>query len=183
MLKILYTGNMGLGHDLETIILAIARMEGELDFKVVFIGEGKAKQALQKQVEQLKLDNVEFRLPVPLYKLSKLMAEGDIHLVSQKNGTQGLIVPSKIYSILAAGRPSLFIGPQDCEPAIIIKQSKSGFIISPGDVGSAVDAIKILASNEKIRFEMGEHARMYYDEHFGRKRSISRIINAIESIV
>lgn len=183
MLKILYTGNLGLGHDLDTIIMAVAKMNGELDLKVVFIGEGKAKQVLQKQVEQLKLDNVEFRPPVPLYKLSKLMAEGDIHLVSQKKGTQGLIVPSKIYGILAAGRPSLFIGPPDCEPAVIIKESRSGYIIPPGDVGKAVNAIKILASNEERRFQMGEYARMYYDKYFGRKRSVSRIINAIESTV
>jgi hypothetical protein len=182
MLTLLYAGNLGLGHDLDTIILAIAKMNGESNLKVIFVGEGKAKRALEKQVEQLKLDKVEFRQPVPLYRLSELMAEGDIHLVSQKVGTQGLIVPSKIYGVLAAGRPSLFIGPPDCEPAIIVKQSRSGFVISPGDVDGVISVLTKLTLDRELRIKMGEQAKSYYKEHFGRDRSISRIIQVLESI-
>lgn len=183
MITLLYSGNLGLGHDLETIIKAIAQMNGQANVKAVFVGEGKAKRALQKYVEELKLDKIEFRPPVPLFKLPELLAEGDIHLVSQKIGTQGLIVPSKIYGILAAGRPSLFIGPPDCEPAIIVKNSRSGFIVSPGDIAGTIEALSNLVSDRNLRLEMGYRAKQYYQEHFGRQRSVSKIINAIESLL
>lgn len=183
MLTLLYSGNLGLGHDLDTIIHAIAGLNGQsANLKAVFVGEGKAKQPLLNQVRELKLDNVQFRPPVPLFKLPELLAEGDIHLVSQKAGTQGLIVPSKIYGILAAGRPSLFIGPTDCEPAIIIKNSQSGFVIAPGDITGTIEALTKLSCNSELRLEMGNRAKAYYHEHFGRERSVSRIINAIEAL-
>ncbi len=182
MLTLLYSGNLGLGHDLDTIILAVAGMNGHAAFKAVFVGEGKAKNQLQKQVRELQLDNIEFRPPVPLYKLPALLAEGDIHFVSQRQGTQGFIVPSKIYGVLAAGRPSIFIGPPDCEPAIIVSESKSGFVILPGDVDSAVDAMKKLISDSKMRLEMGKLAKSYYQQRFGRKKSIASIINVIEAL-
>ncbi len=182
MLTLLYAGNLGLGHDLDTIVLAIAKINGKSNLKAVFVGEGKAKRTLEKRVEQLKLDNVEFRRPVPLYRLSELMAEGDIHLVSQKAGTQGLIVPSKIYGVLAVGRPTLFIGPSDCEPAIIVKQSRSGFVIPPGDVDGVVGVLKKLIFDQELRLKMGEQAKSYYKEHFGRDKSVLRIIQALESI-
>ncbi len=182
MLTLLYSGNLGLGHDLETVIHAIAQLNGQSSLKAVFVGEGKAKRKLQDQVKELKLDKVEFRPPVPLYKLSSLLLEGDIHLVSQKVGTQGLIVPSKIYGILAAGRPSLFIGPPDCEPAIIVKNSRSGFVIPPGDVAGTIDAMNHLIFDKDLRVEMGKRAKIYYHEHFGRQKSISSIIDAIEAL-
>jgi len=183
MLTLLYTGNLGLGHDLETIILALAKINGDLSLQAVFVGDGKAKRNLEKQIKQLKFDNVEFRPPVPLYKLSELMAEGDIHVVSQKAGTQGLIVPSKIYGVLAAGRPVLFIGPSDCEPAMIVSKSRAGVVVQSGDIDGVAEAIKKLVLNPDLRREMGKHARQYYEKNFGRDISVSRIIKAIETIV
>lgn len=182
MLTLLYAGNLGLGHDLETLVLALAKMNGQANIKAVFVGEGKAKKQLLREVRDLEIRNVEFRPPVPLFKLPALLAEGDVHFVSQKAGTQGLIVPSKIYSTLAARRPSIFIGPCDCEPAIIVKESKSGFVIEPGDVDGTIEALTKLTNDSKLLLEMGERAKSYYQDHFGRQKSIASIINVIEAM-
>ena len=183
MVRLLYAGNMGLGHELESIVRAVSKLNGQVDLNVLFLGNGKARRQLKRLTAELKLDYVKFHPSVSLYDLPGVLASGDIHLVSQRLGTEGLIVPSKIYGILAAGRPTVFIGPSDCEPAMIISKSQAGVIVQPGDIDGVADAIKKLAMNPDLRRAMGRRARQYYAEYFGRDRSVSRIIKTIESII
>jgi glycosyltransferase involved in cell wall biosynthesis len=183
MTKLLYCGNLGLGHELETVLRAAHELDHGIELQVIFVGTGALQKRLKELTQELGLDNVEFRPPVPLFKLPELLASGDIHLVSQKPGTEGLLVPSKIYGILAAGKPVLFVGPCDCEIAAIIMASGAGLIVQPGNVDGLVDALKRLASNPAIREAMGASGKAYYEMHLGRQRSVSQIIKAIESIV
>lgn len=183
MTKLLYCGNLGLGHELETILQAAHKLDHGFDLEIVFVGTGALQKRLKDLTLELGLDNVSFESPVPLFKLPELLAGGDIHLVSQKLGTEGLLVPSKIYGILSVGRPVLFVGPYDCEIASIIMTSGAGIIVRPGDVDGIVDALKRLASNPHIREAMGRCGKAYYQKHLGREKSVSRIIKAIESII
>ena len=181
--KLLYCGNFGLGHELETVLRAAQRLDHGLDLEIIFVGTGALQKRLKELTRELGLDNVDFRPPVPLFKLPELLAGGDIHLVSQKLGTEGLLVPSKIYGILAAGRPVLFVGPNHSEIAAIITASGAGIIVRPGDVDGVVEALKRLVCNPHIREAMGACGKAYYEKHLGRERSVSRIIKAIESIM
>jgi colanic acid biosynthesis glycosyl transferase WcaI len=180
MTTLLYSGNLGIGQDLDTVLRAAALLNGDADLHILIVGGGKRLAHIRRLAAALKLANAEFRAPVPLGELPSLLAAGDIHVVCQKPGTEGLLVPSKIYSTLAAGRPSLFVGPADCEVGRIIRDSRSGFIVAPGDIEGAADALRMLAGSVFPRREMGEHARAYYERHFGRQRSVSRIIDIIE---
>ena len=179
---LLYSGNLGLGHELETVVKAVATVNGRLNLRVLFVGNGKGRAAIETLTAELGLDCVEFRPPVPLEELPQVLADGDIHLVSQKPGTQGLIVPSKLYGVLAAGRPTLFIGPEDCEPAMILRESRAGVTVEPGDVAAVADALKTLAGSPELRARMGRRARQYYDARFGRDRSVSAIAKALEEV-
>jgi len=179
MTTLLYSGNLGIGQDLSTILRAVARLNGDTDLRVLIVGGGKGLVDVRRLSARLQLGNVEFRPPVPLYALPELLAGGDIHVICQKPGTEGLLVPSKIYSTLAAGRPSLFVGPADCEVGQIVRESRSGFIIEPGEVAGAVNALASLAGSAALRREMGENAREYY---FGRQRSVAKIISIIENV-
>lgn len=182
MTRILYCGNVGRGHDIETIFSAVEKLNHEMNLEVVFVGGGKGHQTFRNLALELELDNVSFCPPVPLFKLPELLASGDIHLVSQKMGTQGLLVPSKIYGILAVGRPVLFIGPHDCEVASLVTRSGAGIIVRPGDVDGVVCALRRMSQDTHIREAMGKCGRDYYVKYLGRERSVSRIIKAIESI-
>lgn len=182
MITAIYSGNLGLGHQLETIVYAVSKLNGEANLRVLFIGNGKGRQPLKKLVRELELEKVEFRPPVPLYRLRDVLAAGDIHFVSQKAGTQGVIVPSKIYGILAAGRPTIFIGPSDCEPAMIVNKSQSGIVVPPEDIEGVAMAIRKLAIDPVLRQIMGKRAQKYYEKNFGRVKSVSRIIKVIETI-
>jgi len=182
MTTLLYSGNLGIGQDLGTVLRAAASLNGDADLHILIVGGGKGLAAIRRLAVELKLENAEFRAPVPLYELPELLASGDIHIICQKSGTEGLLVPSKIYSTLAVGRPSVFVGPSDCEVGRIICESRSGFVVEPGDVEVAVNALATLAHSAALRWEMGENAREYYDHYFGRQRSVSKIIDIIERV-
>lgn len=177
---LMYSGNLGVGHDLETAIQAMHRLRDDPDLRLHFVGAGKRLSALRALAVQLRLDSVEFHPPFALEQLSDNLAAADVHLVSQRPLTQGLIVPSKVYGILAAGRPFLFVGPDNCEAATIARQSGAGVVVPPGDADSLSDAIRRLADNAALRREMGDNARRYYEAHLGRDRSLQAMLQAIE---
>jgi len=179
-MTLMYSGNIGLGHDLETMLRAIHQLEDNRKPRVLFVGNGALKKHLQQLVNQLRLDCVTFHPPQPLYALAENLATGDVHVVSQKPGTQGLMVPSKIYGIMAAGRPAIFIGPRDCEVAQIVRESNAGFLVEPGDVAGATKVLQQLLDDPETVKRMGRQAREYYEMNFGRDRSINRIIDTVE---
>jgi len=182
MITLLYSGNVGIGQDLHTILRAVSRISGDEDVRVFINGGGKGLPAVKQLVSELQLRNVEFGEPVPLHKLFDVLATGDIHIICQKPGTEGLLVPSKIYGTLAIGRPSLFIGPANCEVSKIVDESKSGFIVEPGDIEGAFDALNRLICSAALRWKMGQNAREYYECFFGRKKSSDKIISVIEQV-
>lgn len=176
---LLYSGNVGMGHELETVVHAIARLGDHSNFRVRFVGYGKLRSQLQKSVADLGLGEcITFLPPCPLDELSASLAAGDIHLVSQKPGTQGLLVPSKIYGILAAQRPALYVGPPDTEVAAMLRESGSGILVPSGDVGAAADALRRLIDDEGLREEMGRRAGDYSRRFCGRQRGVDAIIQA-----
>jgi len=176
----MYSGNMGLGHELETFVRAAVLLK-DVPLELAFVGGGKGRAPLEALVKELGLDTVRFQDPEPLEKLAESLSSGDIHLVSQKLDTQGLIVPSKVYGILAAGRPSVFLGPEDCEVAQILRESSAGFVMPPGDVAGTEAALRRLAGDPVLRAEMGRRAHAYYKATFGRVRSVGRIVELLEA--
>ncbi len=182
MTTLLYSGNLGIGQDLHTVLRAVARLNGDMELNISIVGGGKGLPSIRQLVSDLKMRNVQFGEPVPLYKLFDILSTGDIHIICQKPGTEGLLVPSKIYSTLAVGRPSLFVGPANCEVGSIVRESRSGFIIEPGDIEGASNALMSLIHSVALRWEMGLNAREYYEFYFGRKKSVAKIISIIETV-
>ncbi len=180
--KLMYLGNLGIGHELESAVRAMKELGQNVKVDLLFVGNGKMRERLIDLASELDLDTVSFHRPVPLADLPNALAIADIHLVSQKPGTQGLIVPSKLYGVLAAGRPTIFVGPDDCETAMILRKSNAGIIVCPGDIHGVAEAIKKLAYEQGVREIMGENAKQYYMNHFGRDRSVSQIQELIEAI-
>ncbi len=181
-ITLLYSGNFGLGHEIDTILRAVRSFNITRYLKILLVGSGKGLPLIRQLVSDLWLENVEFCPSVPLHELFGLLTRGDVHVVAQKPRTEGLIVPSKIYGALAVGRPVLFVGPGECEVARIVRDSGCGFVIAPGDTAYAAYALRRLVSDESLRRAMGELARLYYQQKLGRKRSVSKIVEVIEGI-
>ncbi len=178
---LMYSGNLGIGHELDTVLHAANRLDRSANLRLLFVGEGKMRARLIALACELGLDNVAFCPPQPLAALSDSLAAGDIHLISQRGGTEGLIVPSKLYGIMAAGRPVVFIGPDQCEVAQIIRDSGSGIIVACGDCERAAEAIKSLIADRALRERMGTRGKEFYARHFGLQRSVAAIAEVIEN--
>jgi glycosyltransferase involved in cell wall biosynthesis len=80
--------------------------------------------------------------PQPKEHLSSFLAAADLHLVSVRSGLEGLVVPSKAYGILAAGRPLFYVGAVNSEVAGVIAESGCGVVVPNGDAAGLAEAIK-----------------------------------------
>ena len=178
---LLYSGNLGMGHELDTIVRAVALLPDRSNIRLRFVGNGKMRKYLENLVVELGLERVEFAPPCPLRELSENLSGGDIHLVSQCPGTEGLIVPSKVYGILAAGRAVLYIGPETTEVARIIEQADAGRIAPAGGIDRTAELLRELTDNAELRRAMGRRGREYYENHFGREQGTAQISDVIES--
>lgn len=144
---VMYSGNLGLGHDIETVCRAMKRLHAEGDRSVAFafIGGGRRVEEVRRFVE-MQGEGMPMPLVLPYQpreKLSETLSAADLHLITQGVGTSGIIVPSKYYGILAAGRPSLYIGPFDTEVALSIGENGFGSLVEVGDVDGVIDAIRL----------------------------------------
>jgi len=179
---LMYSGNLGFGHELDTVVHAIAQIDGLSDLETVFVGQAKMRRPLEQLVDELGLKSVCFRPRQPLARLGETLATGDIQLISQRPGTEGLIVPSKLYGILAAARPVIYVGPDNTEVGQAIQQSQSGLVVRNGDVEALAAALQLLAADPSRRRQMGQRGRAFYLEHFGRDRSVERMVQVVEGV-
>jgi glycosyltransferase involved in cell wall biosynthesis len=127
-----YSGNMGLAHEFDTILEAAATLQ---DQRVVFlmVGGGPRRAEVEDEARRRGLGNMRFLSPQPREALAESLSAAEAHLVTMRSNLCGLVVPSKFYGVLAAGRPCLFVGPEESEVARVIRESRAGWVVAPGD--------------------------------------------------
>jgi glycosyltransferase involved in cell wall biosynthesis len=156
---VLHAGNMGLSQDLEIVLHAAEQLRERPDVVFVFVGDGAKKKDLEDTARRRDLRNVMFLPFQSRETMDHSYATADICLVSLKRGLAGVIVPSKVYTALASGRPCIAAVEQDSEVADIISRHDCGFVIPPGDA-SALRARTLALSADRERADaMGARAR------------------------
>ncbi len=162
---VLYSGNMGRCHDMETILEAIKLLQQE-PIEFVFIGNGAKRQAFRTQALQLGLKNCQFLPYQHKQNLPYSLTACDLSLVSVSYGMEGLVAPSKLYAALATGRPLAVI----CEPhsylRAMIAEAGCGEAFANGDAAGLADFIRRLASDRQLVKQMGQAGRRYLKSHF-----------------
>ena len=157
---VLHAGNIGLSQNLDVVIAAAERLRDRKEIVFVFIGDGTRRMALEQMVAARALTNVRFFPYQPREHLRWTYATADVCLVSLKPGLAGYIVPSKLYPILAAGRPFIAAVEADSEVASIAERYDCGTLAVPGDADDLVRNIVKLADDDELRRAMGERARL-----------------------
>ncbi len=141
--RVLYAGNIGLAHPIETILAAAEVLNTDNpEIEFVFVGDGPRFDEISKRRGHGGLDNIRLLPYQPIERLRQIMESGDVHLISMKDDAAGLLVPCKLYSAFAAQRPCVFVGPSHCEAAHIIEEYKAGYVTAQGDVDALVAQIK-----------------------------------------
>lgn len=174
-----YSGNLGLAHDTATIQQAMLAFAGDQRVRFIFAGGGPQRKSLQRFCESHDLTQVTFRPYCGRSQLTNSLAEGHLGLVTQKPETEGSIVPSKVYGIMAAGRPILYIGPRTATPARIIERFNCGWHVEAGDPANLVSLLGWLAhSPDEIR-DSGERARRAFVDNFDRRMGVAKIASIL----
>lgn len=162
---VMYSGNMGRCHEMDTIMSAAKQLENE-DIQFVFIGGGAKQQICVKQVNELNLPNCQFLPYQEKHVLPHSLTACDLSLVSISSGMEGLVAPSKLYGILAAGRPVAAI----CEPHSYLKplllEAKCGVTFNNGDGTGLAQFIRRLAQDRELALNMGKAGRQYLESNF-----------------
>ncbi len=178
-LRILYSGNLGLAHDIDTIAQAMRCLSQDSRFRFTFAGGGPRRKALEQFCGENSLANVAFEPYKDPGLLSEHLGSCDIGLVTQNPATLGAVVPSKAYAIMAAGRPVLYIGPPEATPAINIRRFQCGWQIAPGDVEGLVSLLQLLAANPDLVRDAGHRAREAFEQHFDLPLGVARIMRIL----
>ena len=154
----LHAGNLGFYGAWETLLKAAAMLRNE-NVGLVFIGDGANRAALEAEAEASGAANVRFLPFRPIEQLPQVMMAGDVHIVTVKRGLEGIVVPSKLYSILAAGRPVLAVAAAQSDAARIVVESGCGLAADPDDPAGVAAALRELRSDSARLADMGRRAR------------------------
>ena len=155
-----YSGNFGRYHDFDTILDAAAHLrDTQPGVTFLLVGDGAQKAHIQQRVADDNLTNVRMFPFVPENEYNDLLASADVCLVTLEPGMEGLCVPSKFYTIMAAGRPTIAMMSAECEVARILDEDNCGIRVPVGDPGQLSAAIDHMREDPQMRASMGANAR------------------------
>lgn len=180
---IMYSGNIGLYYDLLNILKTIEKFKETEDVIFAFIGEGSVLEELRTYKEAHQLSNVVFIPYQPKSELIYSLNAGDVHFVVNAKGIKGVSVPSKLYGVMAVGKPVLGIMEEGAEARLIVEEAKCGMSVKPGDYSAIEDLIRkyIGLRNSRELKNMGEMGRKFLTEHLTKEVSIDKYRDEILS--
>jgi glycosyltransferase involved in cell wall biosynthesis len=153
---LVHAGNLGFYGAWQTLISAVRMLESE-GVGLVFIGEG----AMKPQVGAMAAGCRAIRfLPFrPASEVPLVLSSGDMHVVTVKRGLEGVVVPSKLYPTLAAGRPILSVAPEESDVVRIVRRSECGLAADPDRPESVADALRSVLHDPQQLQAMARRAR------------------------
>jgi glycosyltransferase involved in cell wall biosynthesis len=173
---LLHAGNLGFYGAWDTLLSGAASLAAD-GVGLVFVGDGAQRLRLQTAAAQI--PNVRFLPFFPAGKISSVLAAADAHIITIKRGLEGVVVPSKMYGILAAGKPIVAVVPPECDVASI-GQTK-GFSISagPDDPAGFARLVRQLFQNPSKLVEMGK-ASLAAAPDYERSTELRKLVTILE---
>jgi colanic acid biosynthesis glycosyl transferase WcaI len=159
---VMYAGNVGMSQSLELMVRAARRFRGRDDVAFVVNGGGSALEDLRRSAEGL--DNLTFVDMQPRERLPEVLATADVHVIPLRRGLARSSVPSKLYSILAAGRPVLASVDAGTEVARTLEAACAGRAVAPEDPEAFCGALQEMLDSPDERGSMGESGRRFVTE-------------------
>jgi glycosyltransferase involved in cell wall biosynthesis len=176
---LLHAGNLGFYGAWETVIIAMRKLEAE-GVSLVFVGDGAQRGHVEALARGAK--NVRFLPFFPPSKIPSVLAAPDAHVITVKRGLEGVVVPSKMYGILAAGKPIIAVAPDETDAASLGK--KFGFAVSadPDDPEQVVTAIRSVVLNIAKVQTMGR-AALAAAPDYDRVKELQKFVKIMEGAV
>ncbi len=178
-----YSGNCGIGHDVTSVCGAMLQLKDDDLIRWVFVGGGVMRPVLEEFIRTHGIANVVMKPYQPRERLGELISLGDAHLVLVADGFSGLLLPSKFYGIMAAGRPTIYVGPGDSEVAQVITEHHCGYSMRNGDGRALVTAIRDLQRNPPAALAMGLRGRRVLEASYSMQRACDTWRMLLRSVV
>jgi glycosyltransferase involved in cell wall biosynthesis len=176
---LMYSGNLGLVHEVDTVEQVLRCTNVLTHFTMCVIGDGAHRARLQRAARDEQWSHVRFLPYQPEETLRFSLTAAHVHLVTLKPDMTGLSVPSKIYGVLAAGRPVIFVGAENSEAATLVREAQCGMVIRPGDHQAVVKAIIAYRDDHTLMQDHGRRARAFFDAHCSRPLGTDRFVQLI----
>jgi colanic acid biosynthesis glycosyl transferase WcaI len=176
---VLHAGNLGFYGAWPTLLSAAKLLRDE-GVGFVFVGDGANRAALEREASDL--PNVRFLSFRPAEQIPHVMMAGDLHVVTVRRGLEGVVVPSKLYSILAAGRPVLVVASEKTDAARIVAEARCGWVADPDDPGAVAAAIRSLRDAPAQLADIARRARERATK-YAKVKELQSFLSIIEELV
>jgi glycosyltransferase involved in cell wall biosynthesis len=165
---VMYSGNIGLSQDLENVVAVADELRELEEILFVLVGEGALKESLVKMASSLNLKNIKFFSYQEKGNLRFSLGAANIHLIPLKRGMRGIIVPSKVYGIMAAAKPFIAAVDEGSEIDRVAEEFGCGLVVSPSDVEALRKGVLWAYRNQEQIDEMGRLGREAFEKHYTR---------------
>lgn len=179
---LLYGGNIGRTHDAGTLLDAAAALRSDPAIELRIIGSGAGRGDVERDIAARGLHNVRLLPAVSRADFLPVLYDSDISIVSMRAGMSGISVPSRLYNIMAAGRPVIALADEDSEIAMVLREEEIGWLVPPGDVAALVRTI-IEAKSDPARLDaMGRRARAAAERKYALPYIVEQYARLIERV-
>lgn len=168
-----YAGNMGRSHDIEGILAAAKNEMFPPSLVLLFAGDGAKRSLVQMAEKEGGNSRIRLLPSFPREKQSEFLNACDVAIISFVPGMAGVSVPSRMYNILAAGKPILAIADPDSELALVIRQHSLGWVVAPGNADALMATLHIIADNRADLLAIGARARMVAEQFYAPDRVLA----------
>lgn len=171
---VMYSGNMGLVHDLDSIVRAAELLRDEPRITFLFVGEGSERARIESEVKRRQLDNVRFMPYQPRENLADSLSAADLHVVSLRADVHRCVMPSKLYGVLATGTPVVAIADGESELTRLVREKQVGITVAPGDAYALEQGIRSLFGNTDTVRTLGINARNLAVSHYDSRLAVEQ---------
>ncbi len=180
---VLYAGNIGMTQSFDTLLEVAQRLRDTPEIRLLLVGDGVRRDYIETQVSLRNLTNVVMLPYQPRSRVPEIYATADVCLVPLMAGTATTTVPSKLYTIMASGRPALVAADAESDLAHTVQAANCGWLIPPDDPEALENSIHEAFSQDGHLHELGENGRRYVEAHFSREVITDRYHNLIETLM
>jgi colanic acid biosynthesis glycosyl transferase WcaI len=180
---VMHSGNVGHAQNLETLIESSVELADLKDLELLIIGFGARQAHVVALTKRLHADRVRFLPHQPNERLSESLSSADVHYVGLSKGLAGFVVPSRVYGILAAGRPILAAVDEESETSELVRSVGCGLVVPPDRPDLVARAIREFASGTHDLLEMGRRGREYVESEASRQLSIGRYREVLADVL
>ena len=177
-----YSGNLGRAHEFDTLVGAASLLRHEPRFAFLITGAGARAEALKQAVAAEGLASFVFQPFQPAAMLGDSLAAPDVHLVSLLPELEGLVLPSKLYGVLAAGRPTIFVGDPNGEIARLLRDHDCGIAVRTGDSAQLAAELRSLSDAPARVERMGVRARELALQRYTAEHAVAEWLEVLTDI-